>query len=114
MFKPGDKVQATCEIVDFNVDEKITIPKGTVGKVTRVWLAYHDFTMYPYDVAFEGVDDFLFYVSRDEVEKVKLPSRWRRFLDKYFPTRDAEKHFGTDKTVEAFHNVKNAVSTEGE
>lgn len=112
-FKVGDRVQAS-KIASISL---MGIRPGWKGTVTEV---LEEYTTYPYRVHFDKdkfpkrMRDVL--VAASEIIAIP-PSLWQRFLDRWFPARDAEKHFGTSETMEAFQRVQEngkAVNVKGE
>jgi hypothetical protein len=114
-FAVGDKVKAYKFISDDYAtgEPAVNVMPGTIGVVTKVWTHSFGnskvlFEEYPYDVQFENVIGVV-AVNADEleavVEKPVRVSRFRKFLDRYFPANSAEEKFGTQETVDALHVV---------
>lgn len=94
----------------------LNVRKGDLGTVSSVFLAYDtEDTLdgltetYPYDVVFDG-NDHEIPVDRDEIEDAR--SFWDRWFSRknkgpgYVPILDAERHFGTEETAQAFQQVQ--------
>lgn len=96
-FKAGDKVIAPYEI-------EHVISAGTKGVVTAAYSGTH--SSFPYDVFFEN-QPAVFPMAEDEIELYVPWYRrlWNKLVENTKP-RDAEKHFGTEKTEQAFLEIQ--------
>jgi hypothetical protein len=111
-YQIGDKVQAARELVDyFPGAGKRVIPADTVGYVSAIFDS-GNINTFPYDVNFVG-ENLVFYANDSDLVPYTEPvpvadtrTRWQRFLDRWFPKRDAERDFGTEETAEAFTQVQ--------
>jgi hypothetical protein len=85
------------------------MPAGKTGVVVHTysskWTNDGLAVTYPYEIRFKREPETM-AVDRYEIEPYR--SRFQRFLDRFFPARDAEEEFGTRETVEAFEQVQKA------
>lgn len=96
-FKVGDKVRVIVEDAE--------VPKGTVGKVDYVW-AGEEFL--PYEVEVTYTKKVTVIREFNLTDLALVPTPWQRFtnwLNRTFPKRDAEEHFGSEETVKALKAV---------
>lgn len=112
----GDKVVAAEDLVDWvglgEARKKRVTPAGTVGYISGIFNYGNDGSVFPYDVNFVDAD-WVFYANDNDLHPYTEPvpvadtrSKWQRFLDHWFPKRDAEREFGTEETAEAFTQVR--------